>query len=379
MREGFRYSSSEWRGPGAAPPPRGRLRIAQILKAMVFPPRGQRILPTLTGYTLIVLAIGMGMAAYNAGSNILFIALSLLLASLIVSGVLSWINFRGVCWRIHLDPPFRAGEECHVRIEVRNNKRHLPTYALAFHVEAKGARKKKVLRLGRRLEAQDALQMDFAFTPAQRGKESIRIAGVVSQFPFGFLRKTLPGGRPEDLIIWPRRVGYRFGHMGVSTARLSGQPVTKPGQGSEFMNLREYRYGDSHRQIHWKASARLQNLVVQQFSAENQAGFILHIQSQEDLWTDDDQFERLCSFISSLADDLFRADRLQGCRINGGGTQRIARRADLDFFQDQLATLQRVCENSAALSSRGRTIVTFEPDSMGGINAYVGGQKAATA
>ena len=56
-------------------------------------------MPTVPGLVLIGLALGIGSAAYNAASNILFITLSLLLACLILSGVMSWLNLRGVCWR----------------------------------------------------------------------------------------------------------------------------------------------------------------------------------------------------------------------------------------------------------------------------------------
>lgn len=378
MRSRYQYSSSEWRGPGAAGGVR-RNRFGRLLMSLVIPPRGQRILPTLTGYTMIVMAIGLGMAAYNASSNILFIALSLLLASLIVSGILSWLNFRGICWRVLTEPPFRAGEECHVRIEVRNNKKLLPSYALSFQVEAHEAGVKTLLTLGKRLEPGGEMQLDFSFVPEKRGVENFRVSGVVSQFPFGFLRKTLPGGPAEELMIWPTRTTYRFSHAGSSMLQFSGTALNRPGSGSEVIDLREYRQGDSHRQIHWKASARLRTLVVQQFGAEHLSGFTLEVHSEQAVWEDDDQFELLCSLASSMADDLFLEERLHAVRVNGGPFQKITRRSEVDFFQDQLASLKRVEENSCSLSSRGRSIVTFEPVLGGGIHAFVGGQKAATA
>lgn len=379
MRPEYTYSSSEWSGPAADAARRGRFRVIPFLKAMVIPPRGQRILPTITGYVLIVMAIGLGMAAYNSASNILFIALAVLLSSLVVSGILSWVNFHGICWRILFDPPCRAGEECHVRIEVHNSKRFLPTYALSFIVSAKRSRIKQVLRLGQRLEPKSTLQLDFCFRPQRRGRETIRISGVASQFPFGFLRKTLNGGRPEEVMIWPPRIGYRFQHLGAAMAQVNGRTVNKPGNGSEFINLREYRHGDSHRQVHWKASARLRNLVVQQFAAENHSGFVFCVQTPAHVWPNEEQFEHLCAFVSTLAEDLFRQERLHGVQINDLPRQRIARRADMDFFQDQLSTLDRVeMKGGNGFASTG-SVVVFEPDSTEGINAYVGGKKAATA
>jgi uncharacterized protein (DUF58 family) len=337
------------------------------------------VLPTVSGYVLIIMAIGLGMAAYNSASNILFIALSVLLASLIVSGILSWLNFQGICWRMLVDPPFRAGEECHVRVEVRNTKKFLPTYALSLNMLAQPSGVKTVLRLEQRLEPRGTVQLDFSFVPQQRGVETIRVQGVSSQFPFGFLRKTLGGGRPIELTVWPRRTSYRFKHDGTATPCLNGRPLAKPGSGSEFINLRAYRQGDSHRQVHWKASARLKNLVVQQFAAENHSGFLFSLQSYQHLWPDEVQFEHLCSFVSSLAEDLFRQERLHGVQINGGLQKRISRRSDLDYFQDQLATLQRVEVDGGGVDLSTPGAVTFEADPVTGINAYVRGQKAATA
>ena len=78
-----------------------------LLWSLVFPARRERIVLTLPGLLLIALSLGIGSAAYNTANNILFIALSLLLSCLILSGVLSWLNFSGVRWRSS-----RQGRRC---------------------------------------------------------------------------------------------------------------------------------------------------------------------------------------------------------------------------------------------------------------------------
>ena len=86
-------SAFEWQAAGARAN-RGRFTWNDLLWALIFPQRSQRIKVTLPGVMLIALAFGIGTAAYNAANNILFITLSLLLACLVLSGVLSWLNFR---------------------------------------------------------------------------------------------------------------------------------------------------------------------------------------------------------------------------------------------------------------------------------------------
>ena len=73
----------------------------------------------------------------HLASNILFITLSLLLTCLILSGVMSWLNLRGACWRLLLQPPSRAGQKTPVTLELWNRKALLPTYGLWFELTAR--------------------------------------------------------------------------------------------------------------------------------------------------------------------------------------------------------------------------------------------------
>ena len=84
-----------WFGPAGARE-RRRFSWRAVVWALVYPERGHRTIPTLPGMMLIGLALGIGTAAYNSASNILFITLSLLLSGLVLSGVWSWINFREI-------------------------------------------------------------------------------------------------------------------------------------------------------------------------------------------------------------------------------------------------------------------------------------------
>src|SRR5882672_6802464 len=115
-------SSADWHGPGANDRRRRPFKWNTLLWALVFPPRRHRISPTVPGLFLMAVSMGIGTAAYNTASNILFITLSLLLACLLLSGLLSWFNFAGVCWRVLPQGPWRAGHEALVAVEVRNRK-----------------------------------------------------------------------------------------------------------------------------------------------------------------------------------------------------------------------------------------------------------------
>ena len=101
--------------------------------------------------------------------------------------------------------------------------------------------------------------------------------------------------------------------------------------------LRRYEPGDSHRLIHWKASARTGRLLIRQFSAQNSEACSIWLATDAAVWTRPEQFELLMSFAATLAQDLFRAGRLQSAAIDAGPQVAMRRVADLESFLDRLA------------------------------------------
>lgn len=124
----------------------------------------------------------------------------------------------------------------------------------------------------------------------------------------------------------------------------SGRRTARAGTGDDLLALRKYEPGDSHRLIHWKASARLGQLMLRQFAAESHDGFVLRVDTPAHVWTDPGQFELLCSFAGTMAEDLYAAGRLRGVSVNGGPLQDTRRLRDVEAFLDDLARLEPVAD-----------------------------------
>jgi uncharacterized protein (DUF58 family) len=385
-------------------------RWSTLLWALVYPRKKERITLTVSGVLLIGLSFGLGSAAYNAANNILFIALSLLLACLILSGVLSWLNFRGLDWRLQISPPVRVGQEAIVTLVITNRKRRLPTYGLWFElaarqvdtrsdarpestITARGIDVRKAFREADRVEARQRLhlyhrldpgteaRLEWLFRPQHRGRVRVELESVGSLFPFGFLKKYISVGLAEEVVVWPAPVEYRR-FATASTRQSSGEEnVARAGVGTDLFALRPYQIGDSHRLIHWKASARNRELLVRQFAAETAETYSLWLRTDAADWAKPEQFELLISLAATLAEDLFRAGKLNRTALNGEPPLQIRRVRDLDGFLDALALATPVTEPASALVSRGvgRNLVTFQPDGPRGIAAYVGNDRVATA
>ncbi len=398
----------EWSGPGARAQ-RRKFTWAEFLWSLVYPKRGHRILPTIPGLVLIGLSMGIGTAAYNSSSNILFITLSLLLACLILSGVLSWLNIRGLRWRLQVAPPLRVGHDAVVALELRNDKRFLPTYGLWFEfgarvidttvgqraestVTARGADVRAALAkadaaqsrsrvpLPGRLDPRGESRVEWVLKPERRGRLRVDLISVGSLFPFGFLRKDLGTELTAATTVWPAPVEYRRHLVGSSRRATGGERVPRAGTGGDLLALRRYAPGDSHRLIHWKASARTQTLLVRQFAAESAEGYSIWLRTEAEVWPRPEQFELLISFCATLAEDLFRVGRLVGVAINAEAPMSVRRVHDLELWLDKLA-LARPIEAAAGAQFQGvarKNMMTFSPDGLRGVVADVDGQKAAS-
>jgi len=351
--------------------------------SLVYPYRGNRLLLTLPGGIVIAVAMGIAAAAYNTSNNILFIALSLLLACLVFSGLLSWLNFRNMSWRVRVQPPLRAGRDHPVLIELNNGKQVLPTYGLWFEITATGEKKPTRLPLRERLDAQGGTFIEWTLRPAARGPLTVELLTVGSLFPFGFLKKLIGSELKREVLVWPASVEYQRFPLASWHQPGHVERASRAGQGGDLFAVRAYARGDSHRQVHWKASARLRRLMVRQNAAETQTGFSLWLRTSEEEWIRPEQFELMCGMAATMAEDLFRAGRLVSVAIDDEAPLPVRRMHDLERFLDRLALVKPAAQSyqspTGAPSVRRANVLTFAPDGPRGVLAYVDGEKAASA
>lgn len=374
--------------------PSWRFTWRAVLWFLIFPARGQRTGLTLSGILLVGISVAIGSAAYNSANNILFLTLSLLLGCLILSGVLSWLNFRGLRWRLEVDPPLRVGQDHAVTLVVRNQKNFIPSYGIWFELKTRATEQSFELPMRSRLDPGDEMRLQCTFRPEKHGWETLEVTHVGSLFPFGFLRKSFAVNLTEKMVIWPAPVEYRRFPVAAWQRTPAGETVRRPGEGGDLIALRRYQFADSHRQIHWKASARLRQLLVRQTAAEAGEGFSLWIDLSAERWTREEQFELLCRFAATLAEDLFTADKLRAVGLGREPLASVRRLRDLEQFLDRIATAKteallvtpvsgkplQTTERSGHSDVRFRShrnLLTFAPDGPRGVAAYIHGEKTA--
>ncbi len=203
------------------------------------------------------LTVGIGFAAVNTGNNLLFLVLGLLLASIVVSGVLSENAVRDVRVTRVLPLAAAVGEPALIGLSVVNGKKRAPSFSLSVR-EANGEVSGEAFLIMLAPGARE--ELSYRFMPERRGRHLFARLEVATRSPFGLFEKARPFDAPGELIVFPRAV-----EPPELPARAQGsegeEPLARAGLGFELHGLREYRPGEDARAIHWRSSARAGRLL----------------------------------------------------------------------------------------------------------------------
>jgi uncharacterized protein (DUF58 family) len=356
-------------------------RLVPLFLRQILPRQFQRTRLTLTGWMLIIVALGIGSAAYNTSSNILFMTLSLLLSSLVLSGILSLFNFSKLDWSLKAPEHLQVGEVGVAEVVLQNNKRIFPSMNIIFKVGISAEPKGRQLYLKQAVSAGEAASLEWTFVPAQRGRFEVYLYGVESKFPFGFLLKGFGDTVQETVLVWPARVEYHFSPSANGRRFQTGISQRKAGAGSDLLNVRPYERGDPPRLIHWKATARMNKLMTRQLAQEGESGFHLRVEPRGFDWGEA-QFETLCSAACALAEDLFHAGRLETLRVGAADPIAVRGLREMHDFFDQLADLDLRASQPEATRMQEierRNLITFKPCGESGVSIHVNGAQTGEA
>jgi uncharacterized protein (DUF58 family) len=239
---------------------------------MMYPPR--RAIPTRAGLFALGAPIVLGVAAVNAGNNLLFILLGATLGAIVLSGVLSERNIRRVKVDVRpLAPPY-AGEPA--RLLVTFSREPAPNDELAYAlrvVEGTGrplidAMSMKKFPLGERLDVTLPLldgrtgsKLGVRVFP-KRGAASLGPCELKTRYPFGLLEKARDIDVNVDVLVRPRRITVPPELADPRGLARDGEQSSRRGLGLEVYGLREREDRDSLHRIHALRSLTLGKDVV---------------------------------------------------------------------------------------------------------------------
>jgi len=210
----------------------------------------------------------------------------------------------------------------------------------------------------------------------KRGVYKLQGLRVETDFPFGLCRSARTHAQERTLLVYPQfqplvrmdlAMGRRYQPGGVAMLSVVGDSV-------EYVGNREYRLGDNVRDIDWRATARLDHLIVREYREE----YLLRVAVVLDTFVPDagkpekcdpqdlENFERAVSICAAVGDYLARQDYVVDLFAAGPNLYHLTAGrsiAYLDQILDILACLKasdtepfelvepELCENLSRISS----------------------------
>jgi uncharacterized protein (DUF58 family) len=276
---------------------------------------------TREGYHFVFMLGFVMMGAVLRDVNLLVVLGGVLMAIVVLQWRLCGQMLHGLRVERRIPDRLVAREVWTAQLTISNTRRFLASWWLVME--------DKVIQLSRKstpthashhmrlaaphLQARGRLTLAYTGRCDRRGR--VRLGPVVlsTRFPFGLMVGKETDGETVECLVHPAQGRLRPAWRELFQRRWHGtrrHRVQAGASDGEFFGLRSYQPGDSLRWIHWRTSARNNEIVVRQFEREDafQANLLL------DLWVPDAGWNPRES-IEPAEDQVDHAIELVACLI----------------------------------------------------------------
>jgi uncharacterized protein (DUF58 family) len=205
-------------------------------------------------------------AAIYSGNNLIYLVLSAMLATMLMSGLMSRLGLAGLSLRLALPDHLFARQAVSARIAVANLKRWLPSFAVRLEALETGALQLERVYFPVITAGEETVSSALARFEG-RGRYSDEGVRLRTRFPFGFVEREVKLRLNREVLVYPSieltpRARLILDRM---EQRSPGQTI---GESHDLYRIRPLESHESARFIDWKASARSGGLWAREYAAE---------------------------------------------------------------------------------------------------------------
>ncbi len=215
------------------------------------------ILPTRAGVAFAFLLMLMLVAGLNYANSVALMLTFLLGGFGLIAMHLTHRNLAGLTLRSVAATNGFAGEHAHLSLTLENTA---DTERLSIDCEGSD-----IERVTADIASAASARAELAVPLERRGTRAIDRIKVSTTFPFGLFRAWTWVHLPVAVLAWPKPRGKHEAPPEASTGG-SALAVHRAGD-EEWAGLREFRSGDSPRQVAWAAYARGRGLLVKTYES----------------------------------------------------------------------------------------------------------------
>ncbi|KAF1712214.1 DUF58 domain-containing protein [Pseudoxanthomonas kalamensis DSM 18571] len=219
-----------------------------------------------------------------------------------------------------------------------------------------------------------ASEFSYRLRPNMRGDASFDGVQLRLHSPWRLWRQTRLAGAPQTVRVYPDFAPLtRFALFSAEQAsRLVGAHLKRRrGEGTDFHQMREYRVGDSLRQIDWKATARARKLISREYQDEKNQQLVMLIDTGRRMLAREGElahFDHVLNASLVVSYLALRQGDAAGLMASGGDSRWVAPqrgmgaidtllRASYDLQPQAVATDYLAAASELSLRQRRRALV----------------------
>ncbi|MFN0087993.1 MAG: DUF58 domain-containing protein [Blastocatellia bacterium] len=228
---------------------------------------------TTPGLVFSALILLVAILSLSSGNNLLYLFLSVLLATMFVSLLGSRLSLSRVRISARYPEQLFAGEQAPFDITLMNRKRALPAFSIGVAILEAGGKAAVEPRLTELCyvplipAGTEAVSRQVRIYP-KRGVYHIRGMVLGTRFPLGFIEQRRLVETEGEIVVYPAPASA--GRFEALVRQAQGRMESRmKGAGSDLHAIRRYQTSDHHHHIDWKATAKTSNLMVREFTRED--------------------------------------------------------------------------------------------------------------
>ena len=223
------------------------------------------------GGMLFLLAVALvSVSAIGSGNNLLFLILAAMLATLLISGLVSRLCLAALELDFLVPEHVPAGRAVPGKLFVRNQKWLIPSFSI--RVEGIHNPDSPTLQSGiyfPLIASGTTLEETVEVCFPRRGAYRQNSFAFLTSFPFGFLEKSARVTLRREMIVYPSIDPFP-GFEDLLDGIAGEIESHHRGLGRDFYRIRPYEVLESARHLDWKASAHTGTLQVREFAREQE-------------------------------------------------------------------------------------------------------------
>ena len=182
---------------------------------------------------------------------------------------LLWKKREGVFAKRICAPRFSNGDENQIHIQVENS--YLHSVKIDVIDEIPEIFQRRDILFSTDLISGEHKEIIYSLRPVKRGEYKFGFIRLFVSTKIGLIARRYTCGQPSDIKVYPSYMmlnQYELMAISNNLTELGIKRIRRIGHHTEFEHIKEYVKGDDYRTINWKASARRNQLMVNNYRDE---------------------------------------------------------------------------------------------------------------